>query len=104
MSRAVGLLSAILTATTRATVRFGIITDPHYADAPAHGTRYYRDSIPKLRDAVSAIAAERPDFLMELGDIKDATAACATSPATLNGTVTAECIAETIGFVDRAQA
>ena len=56
-----------------ATIRFGIITDPHYADAPAHGTRFYRDSIPKLRDAVTAIAAEQPDFLMELGDIKDAT-------------------------------
>ena len=29
-------------------VRFGIVTDCHYADAEAVGTRFYRESLDKL--------------------------------------------------------
>lgn len=52
-------------------VKFGIVTDVHYADAPASGTRHYRDSLPKMKDALRDINAEEAGFLIELGDFKD---------------------------------
>lgn len=52
-------------------VRFGIVTDLHYADRPVAGTRFYRDSLSKIREAVEVMNQERPDFLIELGDLKD---------------------------------
>jgi predicted phosphodiesterase len=52
-------------------VRFGIVTDCHYADANTLGTRYYRESLDKLNECVSLMNSERVDFLIELGDIKD---------------------------------
>lgn len=51
--------------------RFGLLTDPHYADADPKGTRFYRESIGKMREAVDRLRAERVEFLAELGDIKD---------------------------------
>ncbi len=39
----------------RPVVRFGLITDVHYADKPAAGTRFYRDSLPKMQVAVGAL-------------------------------------------------
>ena len=51
--------------------RFGLVTDPHYADADPKGTRFYRESIGKMREAVDRLRAERVAFLAELGDIKD---------------------------------
>jgi len=56
-------------------VKFGVVTDVHYADAPASGTRHYRDSLPKMQDALRDISAEGADFLIELGDLKDTDAA-----------------------------
>jgi len=52
-------------------VRFGIVTDCHYADADTLGTRFYRESLDKLTECVTLMNAERVDFLIELGDIKD---------------------------------
>jgi len=52
-------------------VRFGIVTDCHYADAEAVGTRFYRESPGKLAECVVRMNAERVDFLVELGDFKD---------------------------------
>lgn len=52
-------------------VRFGIVTDCHYADAEAVGTRFYRESPDKLAECVARMDAERVDFLIELGDFKD---------------------------------
>ena len=52
-------------------VRLGIVTDCHYADADTLGTRFYRESPDKLTECVSLMNAERVDFLIELGDIKD---------------------------------
>jgi len=52
-------------------VRFGIVTDCHYADADTAGTRYYRDSLDKLGECVEAMNAQKVDFLVELGDFKD---------------------------------
>jgi 3',5'-cyclic AMP phosphodiesterase CpdA len=57
----------------RAGVRFGMLTDMHYADAPAAGSprRYYRQSLDKTREAVATLRAQKPDFLVVLGDMKD---------------------------------
>jgi alkaline phosphatase len=56
-----------------ALVKFGVVTDLHYAniDPVKGGTRYYRDSIPKLRGALAVFRAEEVDFVVELGDFKD---------------------------------
>ena len=67
-------LSCTLNSTSSAKlrrVRFGIVTDCHYADADTLGTRFYRESLDKLNECVSLMNAERVDFLIELGDIKD---------------------------------
>ena len=53
------------------TVRFGIVTDCHYADADAQGTRFYRESLDKLSECVTLMNTERVDLLIELGDFKD---------------------------------
>ena len=55
----------------REPVRFGIVTDCHYADADPVGTRFYRESLGKLAECVDRMNAERVDFLIELGDFKD---------------------------------
>ena len=61
-------------------VRFGIVTDLHYADidpdpAPCGvvGRRYYRESLRKLGEAVQVFNARKLDFAIELGDFKDNT-------------------------------
>jgi predicted phosphodiesterase len=53
------------------TVRFGIVTDCHYADADTVGTRYYRDSLDKLAECVEVMNDQKVDFIVELGDFKD---------------------------------
>jgi len=52
-------------------LRFGIVTDTHYADAGPLGTRYYRESPAKLRECVGLMNEKKVDFLCELGDFKD---------------------------------
>ncbi len=54
-------------------VRFGIITDIHYADAPDNtsSNRYYRQSLDKVIECVDVMNKEKVDFLIELGDLKD---------------------------------
>ncbi len=52
-------------------VRFGVVTDCHYADADTMGTRFYRESLGKLAECVARMKAEKVDFLIELGDFKD---------------------------------
>ena len=61
-------------------VRFGMVTDLHYADIdpdPALwsvvGRRFYRESLRKLDEAVSVFNARGLDFAIELGDFKDDT-------------------------------
>ena len=53
------------------TLRFGLVTDTHYADADPLGIRFYRESLGKMREAVDALRAEQVSFLGILGDIKD---------------------------------
>jgi 3',5'-cyclic AMP phosphodiesterase CpdA len=52
-------------------VRFGVLTDAHHADGPSRGTRFYRESRTKVREAVTHLEAARVTFLAQLGDIKD---------------------------------
>ena len=52
-------------------LHFGIVTDAHYADADPLGTRYYRESLAKLRECIDLMNDKRAGFLCELGDLKD---------------------------------
>lgn len=53
-------------------LRFGLVTDLHYADKPPAGTRHYRETPAKLAEAAEAFRREKVDFLVELGDLIDA--------------------------------
>lgn len=52
-------------------VTFAAVTDLHYADKPPAGSRHYRDTIAKLREALAWFEETRVDFLVELGDCID---------------------------------
>lgn len=54
-------------------IRFGIVTDIHYADrsAPANSTRFYKESLGKLSECIDQMNQQEVDFLIELGDFKD---------------------------------
>lgn len=53
-------------------IQFGLITDLHHADKPHAGTRYYRETIGKFSEAAGKFKLEKPDFIVELGDLIDA--------------------------------
>jgi 3',5'-cyclic AMP phosphodiesterase CpdA len=53
-------------------LRIGMVTDLHYADKPPAGTRHYRETLAKLSAAAEQFAQDKPDFLVELGDLIDA--------------------------------
>lgn len=55
----------------RPAARIALLTDIHHADAPARGTRFYRESMAKLQEAIAAFQKEKPDAAIELGDIID---------------------------------
>lgn len=74
----VGKLPAV--AAQRRSLRFGLMTDMHYADRERSGTRYYRDSMAKIEEAVEEFRRAKVDFLIELGDMKDTTAASEPLP------------------------
>jgi alkaline phosphatase len=67
---AVGRLPEALAAPRR-TLRFGVLTDTHYADRPTAGTRHYADSLQKVDEAIEAFNRAKVDFVIELGDLKD---------------------------------
>lgn len=52
-------------------IRFGVITDSHYADRAPKGTRFYRDALPKLQQCILFMNNQDLDFLIHLGDFKD---------------------------------
>jgi alkaline phosphatase len=52
-------------------VRFGMITDFHYADRPQLGSRFYSQSKQKLEEAIRIFNQSHLDFIVELGDLKD---------------------------------
>jgi len=53
-------------------IRIGLITDIHYADLDTAGSRHYRDSITKVREAVEVFNEAKPDIVICLGDLIDA--------------------------------
>ncbi len=59
------------TAPGPAPVRFGLITDLHFADRDPAGGRMYRESTARLAEFVRTMNAEKADFVAELGDFKD---------------------------------
>ena len=68
----VGALFAYADETDRKTkLRFGIVTDAHYADTAARGARHYRESVAKMTECVTLMNDKKVDFLIELGDLKD---------------------------------
>jgi hypothetical protein len=52
-------------------LRFGLVTDVHYADIDPAGARTYRESAAKLAECVRFMNEQNVDFLVELGDFKD---------------------------------
>lgn len=53
-------------------VRFGLITDLHYADKPPKGTRFYQETLSKLEESSQNFADRQIDLVVELGDLIDA--------------------------------
>lgn len=53
-------------------VRAGLVTDLHYADKPAGGTRHYRETLDKLETAAEKFGSSKLNFIVELGDLVDA--------------------------------
>lgn len=53
-------------------LRIGLVTDVHYADKPNTGTRYYRESIPKMRECIQKFNHANASIALELGDFVDA--------------------------------
>lgn len=64
-------------------VRFGLVTDLHYADKPPAGTRHYGESLDKLAEAAERFRKEKIDFAVQLGDLIDAADAVETELAYL---------------------
>lgn len=52
-------------------LRFGMISDVHYADRESAGNRFYRQSLAKMKEAIDRLNQEKIDFVIELGDFKD---------------------------------
>jgi len=52
-------------------VRIGLVTDLHYADKPAAGTRHYRETPAKFAEAARRFREESTDLVVELGDLID---------------------------------
>lgn len=52
-------------------VRFGVVTDLHYADKVSAGSRCYRETPAKFAEAAERFQQDRTDFVIELGDLID---------------------------------
>lgn len=52
-------------------LRVGLMTDLHYADKPPTRTRFYREALAKLDEAVEVMNREKPALVVELGDFID---------------------------------
>lgn len=52
-------------------LQIGLMTDLHYADKEATKTRFYRDALIKLDEAVTSFNREKPALVVELGDFID---------------------------------
>lgn len=52
-------------------LRAGLLTDTHFARRPSNNTRYYEESLAKLREAVELMNREKVDLAVHIGDFKD---------------------------------
>ena len=52
-------------------IKIGLMTDLHYADKPPTKTRFYREALAKLDEAVEVMNREKPALVVELGDFID---------------------------------
>lgn len=52
-------------------LRFGVIADPQYVDAPPAGTRHYRASLGKLEACIAELNRHDLAFVITLGDLID---------------------------------
>jgi len=50
---------------------FGVLADIQYCDSDPVGTRFYRSSLNKLKEALTTLKADSVDFIINLGDIID---------------------------------
>lgn len=57
----------------QASLKFGVVTDIHYADKAPTPTRFYRESLDKLSVDLKFLESHHPDFIVELGDLIDKT-------------------------------
>jgi predicted MPP superfamily phosphohydrolase len=64
-------------------LRIGLVTDLHYADKPAAGSRHYRLSLERLEKAAAEFDAAGVDAIVELGDLVDAADSAETELAYL---------------------
>jgi alkaline phosphatase len=55
----------------KALLKVGLMTDLHYADKPPTKTRFYREALAKLDEAVEVMNREKPSLVVELGDFID---------------------------------
>lgn len=62
---------SLFSCTDNQAIKFGVITDLHYAYRETVGTRYYSQSIIKMEEAFSVFKKSKVDFIIELGDFKD---------------------------------
>lgn len=75
--------SHVLAGNEIAGVRVGLLTDMHYADKPAAGTRHYRETLGKFTEAAAQFERDAPAFVVELGDFIDAADSVETERAYL---------------------
>lgn len=68
----VGVPAALRGGEARRRVRLGMVTDLHYADKPAAGTRHYRETLEKFAEARERFIAAKTDGVVSLGDLIDA--------------------------------
>ncbi len=52
-------------------LKIGLVADPQYADKPLAGKRYYRESLWKLKEAITTFNENQVDIVQNLGDIID---------------------------------
>lgn len=64
-------LSSAWSISEQTDIRFGMVTDPHFADREPAGSRYYRESLQKMQECVDFMNISGTEFLIELGDFKD---------------------------------
>jgi len=55
----------------KANIQVGLMTDLHYADKEPTKTRFYREALAKLDEAVEVMNRENPALVIELGDFID---------------------------------